>query len=582
MRIENYVVPLTWNVFIWLNYLVVGEVVIHSDGVGKVSKNFRDRQLKVPSVRAYEEISAERKWYDTDQELQSSTCRGEIYQGCPEKNHMRPVACYPRDASWLLRRQVCPEHCASGIHLAPGKHLTNSMTISFSLDFTCDKPEHPDSAYILVGTDPNNLERAENIKSTIKQYNSTSCMAEDPQECITETKHWCTTKHFDLYVSDWSVHLTLADLEPGTKYYYTTYPRPCASSSQVFTSNGLTNEAGDRIFSFKTASDHSSPETSMKLAILGDTERTPNTDITMSHVYKSSSEFTAMILAGDLAYAYRDHRSWDRWLGQYEELFATTPFLISPGNHDQDTDCCDWTNFKAYENRFQMPQVKSAISTPACQELASGPDYNSGTYDYGNAFYSVVIGPVHIIVLNTYTALDRHGEQYYWFEREIKRVNRTKSPWLFIVAHANIYETFKKHKNEDPQVRMKKRMESLFVKYKVNLFLSGHDHAYARTHSVAYGKRSVKAPMYITIGNSGAESQEDTLQHNERWLASWDFWSFGYGTISVFNRTDALWETFFHNNTNTTIIQNTDRIYLKNYLFAGKEDNHAEDDVVSV
>ena len=65
---------------------------------------------------------------------------------------------------------------------------------------------------------------------------------------------------------------------------------------------------------------------------------------------------------------------------------------------------------------------------------------------------------------------------------------------------------------------MRQHVEPLVVKYRVNLFLVGHQHSYERYCPVAYGQCAAdgrSAPTYINAGTAGAGIDEaDWLPSN--------------------------------------------------------------------
>ena len=67
------------------------------------------------------------------------------------------------------------------------------------------------------------------------------------------------------------------------------------------------------------------------------------------------------------------------------------------------------------------------------------------------------------------------SEQYKFLQRELKNVNRKRTPWLVVVMHAPFYSSFTKHYKE-PEC-MRQTYEPLMNKYGVDFVLSGHDHA---------------------------------------------------------------------------------------------------------
>jgi len=491
------------------------------------------------------------------------------YDGCPDFEKNRATGCYPR----LPPPTPKPcRMCSSQIHLAPGADASTSITVSFALDYDCGKNHSGVAVYL--GKDRNNLIKIYTDSDT-KQYTSTSCMAENPDDCYKVTDghfyHWCTPVHFGTYQSDWFHHLIIPDLEPNTKYYYRVEPKPCNKKHEVFSFKTSPSSFLDDTKKVKRERkiQTSNNNYGVKIAITGDPGQKYDSDLTFRGIYSMVKDIDFFIITGDLSYANRDHRLHDRWFNRYQYLLASIPLMVTPGNHDIETDCCDWSIFKSFENRFRMPQIQPAVLGHACAERDSAPpNYRyQGVYDYGNSFYAVTIGPSKFIFLNTYSDSSKGSLQYNWLLNELSHVDRSATPWLFVVAHGTFYETFRKHKDETPQRTMRRAMEPLFKKYRVNAFFCGHDHLYARTHTVYDGKviRDGHAPMYVTVGNGGIGRQHDSLPHEEPWLAAWDWWSYGFGVLTLVNSTHAHWETKFHNSSKTEFVPGTDSVYLVNY-----------------
>ena len=147
---------------------------------------------------------------------------------------------------------------------------------------------------------------------------------------------------------------------------------------------------------------------------------------------------------------------------------------------------CDTTSrniFGPYEHWFRNPnRLGPARTEPVTDDYrqtlwhqsCSTPSSFRGVYDYGNAFYSYRHGLVHVVALNSYTDASIGSVQYVWLETELReRFDRTVTPWLLVAFHAPLYTTFVGHVNETEVIIMKEAMEPLFVKYRVNLVVSG-------------------------------------------------------------------------------------------------------------
>ena len=91
---------------------------------------------------------------------------------------------------------------------------------------------------------------------------------------------------------------------------------------------------------------------------------------------------------------------------------------------------------------------------------------------------------------------------------------------------------------------MLESMEPLFVKYHVNLVVSGHDHAYMRTHSMK-GLKTVdptgRSPIYLTLGAGGNREEHSAgyihPDRQEEWVIKRDISEYGYGHLFLANAT---------------------------------------------
>jgi acid phosphatase type 7 len=115
---------------------------------------------------------------------------------------------------------------------------------------------------------------------------------------------------------------------------------------------------------------------------------------------------------------------------------------------------------------------------------------------------------------------------------------------------------------------MLESMEPLFVKYHVNLVLSGHDHAFLRTHPMVGGKLDLsgKGPVYLTLGAGGNREGHPEGYINdvpESWVAKRDNYEYGYGNLFVANATHAHF-TWVRDGTTTQGVQ--DDVWFMNQL----------------
>ncbi len=143
-------------------------------------------------------------------------------------------------------------------------------------------------------------------------------------------------------------------------------------------------------------------------------------------------------------------------------MAAYVPYMTCVGNHEERY------NFSNYKSRFSMPHSD--------QQTIGGDS---------NFFYSIDIGPVHLIAFSTEFyyffeyGFDQIARQYEWLQNDLIQANRNrdKQPWLITMGHRPMYCTNKDKDdctNFDDRVRVgipfikQYGLEDLFYKYGVD------------------------------------------------------------------------------------------------------------------
>eukprot|EP00891_Asterochloris_glomerata_P007273 jgi/Astpho2/7273/fgenesh1_pg.00113_%23_79_t len=170
------------------------------------------------------------------------------------------------------------------------------------------------------------------------------------------------------------------------------------------------------------------------------------------------------------------------------------------------------------------PAVGSASSYPQVEEQAGNLRFASYSARWGlpyastssnsTLYYSFEVGAVHFITLSAYvgetSASDQEGlidgtgldsEQYNWLLEDLATVNRTKTPWVIVGEHAPWYHSYTTHWKEVECMR--KAMEQLLYDNGVDIFFSGHIHAYERTNRVFNYTLDPCGIAHIMVGDGG-------------------------------------------------------------------------------
>jgi acid phosphatase type 7 len=304
-----------------------------------------------------------------------------------------------------------------------------------------------------------------------------------------------------------------------------------------------------------------SPNTPTRLALVGDLGQTWYSTLTMLHIWKEATAKTLsnatsipvsnLVIAGDMSYADSDPGRWTSWFELMEPLLRTLPTHVAAGNHELECDR-DGNLFTFYEKCFVSPnRVHDAVQKPFSKrpwevwKQCSHPSQFRAEYDFGNAYYSYEHGLAKVVVLSSYSHTDVNSTQYQWLQNELStKFRRDRTPWLIAVFHSPFYTTFLGHQEEMQAVSMRAAMEDLFVQHGVNLVVSGHDHAYLRTHPMYRGQvvPSGRAPVYWTLGAGGNREGHSSGYANsipEPWVAKRSLADFGYGSLYIPNETHA-------------------------------------------
>lgn len=257
-------------------------------------------------------------------------------------------------------------------------------------------------------------------------------------------------------------HVLIGPLNPNTHYYYR-----CGSTS-----------SSSPQFTFKTP-----PSTfPINFSIVGDLGQTEWTSTTLQHI--SKTEYDALILPGDLSYADLHQPSWDTFGHLVQPLASQRPWMVTHGNHEiEKIPIIHSESFTSYNARWLMPYEESASSS--------------------NLYYSFQVAGVHVIMLGSYAGFEPDSDQYRWLTSELRRVDRSKTPWLIAVVHAPWYNTNEAHQGEYESVGMKKAMEDLLYGARVDAIFAGHVHAYERFVRVYKDEANECGPVHITIGDGG-------------------------------------------------------------------------------
>lgn len=170
------------------------------------------------------------------------------------------------------------------------------------------------------------------------------------------------------------------------------------------------------------------------------------------------------LTTGDNAYTSGRNREFQSAIFEpYRDWLAQYALIPVYGNHDARR----WSFF----NIFEFPQ----------QGEMGGVASNS------EHFYAIEYGALHIVVLDSQTAdFDPDGEMIRWLKKDLAQ---TKTPWTLALFHHPPYSRGSHDSDDDSgsDWRMRAIREQLLPileNHGVDLILSGHSHAYERSHLI--------------------------------------------------------------------------------------------------
>ena len=217
-----------------------------------------------------------------------------------------------------------------------------------------------------------------------------------------------------------------------------------------------------------------------------------------------ASEADFLILSGDISYANGEQSVWDDYLQYNQPSMAGMPWMMVPGNHENETGY----GYDAYETRFEFP---SASNTDLWH-----------SFDYG---------PLHMVGFSTEHDYSAGSEQFQWLAADLGQANanREQVPWLIVYAHKPMYTSHgDSGHDEDAQLRA---LEPLFIDTGVDLVVWGHDHFYERSWPVENGEvmsrgdegegkvfSGSQAPIHLIVGTAGRDQYEYAEEQPE-WSA---------------------------------------------------------------
>jgi len=291
----------------------------------------------------------------------------------------------------------------------------------------------------------------------------------------------------------------LTDLLPDTAYEYV-----CGDQKDGFSS------------AYHFTTEPTAPPVPLRIGQIADHGTTNHSVANVNAMLNQhlQTPYAFFLQSGDLSYADGVQPVWDVWGNMVQPLASILPMMVSIGNHELlDLDL-------AYDFRFYMPR--------------NGP--------FGNQFFSFEYSLVHFISLSSEepfysTDID---PQYLWLKDDLKKVSRSRTPWIIVSMHNPWYCSNVNH--YESGAKMRDAYEELFYENKVDLTINGHVHAYQRTYPVYKGNITNDATTYITAGIGGTREGLYNSWHPDPVWSAYHEAEYGFCEISIWNSTHLQWQ----------------------------------------
>jgi hypothetical protein len=275
-------------------------------------------------------------------------------------------------------------------------------------------------------------------------------------------------------------------LQPATTYYYRVGGG--AAGAEVWSD----------VYSFTTTP--SDPNATIKIGVTGDSRGQENNAWQLIQRRLLKEGVTLQMFSGDMINLAPDQGEWHQWLDSAWKdsdgsLLALGQLLTlsAHGNHDNHTSL--------FFANLVLPQDQTNYAK------------------YGELFFSMDVGPAHIIVLDDAWIGFPNGDVDYksifqgWIDKDLTEANKNRAnvPWVIAMHHHPEFSSSSHGKDADV-LRVRSYLVPTWDKYHVDLVLNGHDHNYERTKPVTgpadtpIATTFDKGTTYMVCAGSGADA----------------------------------------------------------------------------
>lgn len=242
---------------------------------------------------------------------------------------------------------------------------------------------------------------------------------------------------------------------------------------------GSDNDGWSSLFQFRTQPRRSPPEHKVRLLSYGDMgvkyENSLRSVRTIAPLSRGL-DIDLVLHAGDLAYAFKNFTIWDIWFERVQSIAAYVPYMVCPGNRDED---------EIIEERFAFPK----------EGLPQTRDPKKS-----NLYYSFDYSWIHVVAISIKDDYQPGSEQYDWLEKDLRKAHaRIRDgtgdiKWIILFGHTPLYSSSDGHKQGNKELKIS--IEDMLYKYDVSIAIWGDDHVYERSYPI-FKDVPDKSTMYV-------------------------------------------------------------------------------------
>ncbi|CAF3738515.1 unnamed protein product [Rotaria sordida] len=259
----------------------------------------------------------------------------------------------------------------------------------------------------------------------------------------------------------------------------------------------------------------------------------------------TSRNVTCLLHIGDISYARGVGAQWDAFMTQIQPIAAHVPYMVGIGNHEYDHETGGDKDPSGALGPGGFRPGWGDYGTDSGGECAVPMVHRFHSPSNGNSlfWYSFDVGPIHIVYYSTEHDFRYTSPQYTWLEKDLGSVNRSRTPWIIVGAHRQMYTSENDTIGENQiKLMLQLYLEPLFYEYHVDVNLFAHRHSYERTCPMFQQKCVSDGITHVLIGMAGQNLDSGSYSTVE-WSKYHDQ-QFGYTTI--FANQTYLHLTYYH------------------------------------